>query len=65
MDKTTLVQLLLPVLILQITLMITALISLVKQEHTKGPKWLWGLLIVGVNIIGPILYFVFGRREGE
>jgi len=65
MDKMTLIQILLPVVILQLVLMITALISLVKQERTKGPKWLWGILILCVNIIGPVIYFIFGRKDED
>jgi len=65
MDKMTLIQILLPVVILQLVLMITALISLVKQERAKGPKWLWGILILCVNIIGPVIYFIFGRKDED
>ena len=65
MDKMTLIQILLPVVILQLVLMITALISLVKQERTKGPKWLWVILILCINIIGPVVYFIFGRKDED
>ena len=53
-----------PILVLQFILMITALISCVKQESNQlnGPKWAWILLILFINILGPILYFVIGRR---
>ncbi|MEH6941787.1 PLD nuclease N-terminal domain-containing protein [Bacillus sp. JJ722] len=63
MDTTTLVQLLLPIAVLQVILLITALVSLVKQEQTNGPRWLWVILIIFVNIIGPVLYFIIGRKE--
>jgi NADH:ubiquinone oxidoreductase subunit 2 (subunit N) len=53
----------LPLIILQVILLIVALIDLVKNDDTNGPKWVWALVIVFVNIIGPILYFVFGRRN--
>ncbi len=52
-----------PVLILQFILMLTALISCIKQEETNGPKWLWILLILFVSLFGPILYFVIGRKN--
>lgn len=51
-----------PVFILQLSLMVTALVSCIRQKETNGPKWLWILLILFVNIIGPILFFVIGRR---
>jgi len=52
-----------PVLILQLILMLTALISCIKQEETNGPKWLWILLILIVSLFGSILYFVIGRKN--
>jgi hypothetical protein len=57
------IPLLIPIIILQFGLMIAALIDLVKREKTKGPKWVWILVIVLVNLFGPIVYFVAGRDE--
>jgi len=54
---------LIPVLIIQLVLMITALIDLIRREHTRGPKWIWAIVIVLVNYIGPIVYFVAGRKD--
>jgi hypothetical protein len=54
---------LIPVLIIQLVLMIVALIDLVRREKTRGPKWLWVVIILLVNYIGPIIYFVAGRQE--
>ncbi len=54
---------LIPILILQLALMIFALVDLIRRERTKGPKWLWALIIVFVNLIGPILYFIVGRED--
>lgn len=52
-----------PILIIQLILLIVAIIDLVRIEKTNGPKWLWALIIIFINIIGPILYFVVGRRS--
>jgi hypothetical protein len=57
------IPLLIPILLLQLGLIIVALWDLSHQPATRGPKWVWVLVIVLVNIIGPILYFVVGRRE--
>lgn len=54
---------LIPVLIIQLALMIAALVDLIRREHTRGPKWVWALVIVLVNYIGPIIYFVAGRKD--
>jgi hypothetical protein len=58
-----LIPFLIPILLLQLALMIFALVDLIRRERTKGPKWLWALIIVFVNLIGPILYFSIGRED--
>jgi hypothetical protein len=52
-----------PILVIQFILLLVAIIDLVRNENPKGPKWLWFIIILFVNIIGPILYFVIGRRN--
>jgi Phospholipase_D-nuclease N-terminal len=54
---------LVPILLLQLGLIVVALIDLARRERTRGPKWVWVLVILFVNLIGPILYFVVGREE--
>jgi hypothetical protein len=56
---------LVPILILQLALMAFALFDLVPRPITgvNGPKWAWALIIILINIIGPIAYFLIGRRE--
>lgn len=53
----------LPILVLQLALMIFALVDLIRNPNPNGPKWMWIAIIVLLNIIGPILYFVIGRRN--
>lgn len=52
-----------PILVLHLLLMITALVSCIREEKTNGPKWMWILVILFINLIGPVLYFVLGRRN--
>jgi hypothetical protein len=52
-----------PILVIQVILLIIAVVDLIKIEKTNGPKWIWAVVIVFINIIGPILYFVLGRRN--
>ncbi|CAH2717485.1 Negative regulatory protein YxlE [Neobacillus rhizosphaerae] len=52
-----------PILIIQLILLIVAIFDLVRIEKTNGPKWLWVIIILFINIIGPILYFVIGRKS--
>jgi hypothetical protein len=58
-----LIPLLIPLFILQLILLIVALVDLARRPTTRGPKWAWVLVILFVNIIGPIIYFVLGRQE--
>ena len=56
---------LVPLLILQVVLMVVALVDLVKRERVRGGnKVIWGVVIVLVNIIGPVVYLLAGRLEG-
>ena len=57
--------LLAPILVIQLGLMIAALYDLEKSERTVrgGSKLVWVLVIVFLNIVGPIVYFVAGRDE--
>jgi len=52
-----------PLVLLQLTLMIVALVDLARREKTRGPKWMWILVIVFGELIGPIIYFIFGRQD--
>ncbi len=52
-----------PLILIQLILMIVALVDVIRIRQTNGPKWLWILIIIFINMIGPILYFVFGRKE--
>lgn len=57
------IPLLIPIIVLELGLMAFALIDLNKRTATRGPKWVWIGVIVLLNLIGPILYFLFGRQE--
>ncbi|HYF79784.1 MAG TPA: PLD nuclease N-terminal domain-containing protein [Symbiobacteriaceae bacterium] len=54
-----------PLLVIQAILIIVALIDLVRRdpEQVKGSKWIWAPVILIISILGPIIYFVAGRRD--
>jgi len=56
--------LLAPIIVIQLGLMLLALLDLEHAERRVrgGSKIAWALIIVIVNIIGPILYFTVGRE---
>jgi 4-amino-4-deoxy-L-arabinose transferase-like glycosyltransferase len=58
-----LLPLIIPIAILQVALMVVALVDAIRRPHTRGPKWAWLLVIMFVNIFGPIIYLLFGRGE--
>ena len=52
-----------PIFVIQLILLIIALIDLSKIKEANGPKWVWAIVIIVANIVGPIVYFVFGRKQ--
>ena len=62
MNQTPL--LIIPLAAIQLGLLGFALYDLVKRNRVRGgSKLVWGLVIVFVSIIGPILYLAIGREE--
>jgi hypothetical protein len=55
--------LLIPILLLQLGLMIYCLVDVGKRQVTRGPKWMWILIIILGELLGPILYLLIGRQE--
>ncbi len=56
--------LLIPVFLVQLILMLVALIHLLRNKKVKifnVPIWI--VVILVVNIIGPVLYLIFGRVD--
>jgi hypothetical protein len=56
-------RLLLPVFVIQFILLTVALIDCIRAERTRGPKWLWILVIAFGQMIGSVLYFVLGKER--
>ncbi len=65
LSTTQIVALLAPIVVIQLGLMIAALFDLEKEERRVrgGNKLVWVLIIVFVNIFGPLIYFFVGREE--
>jgi hypothetical protein len=62
-ELSELIPLLIPLFLLQIALLAIALVDLIRRERTNGPKWAWALVIILINIFGPIIYLLFGRED--
>jgi len=64
LSTSQLIGLIIPLVLIELGLLGFALYDLIKREKVKGGnKWVWGVMIVVGNFIGPILYFVLGREE--
>lgn len=56
--------LLAPLLIIEIVLLVVALVDLIRREQVRYfPKWVWVVIILILNFIGPIAYLLLGREE--
>ncbi len=55
---------LIPIILLQVVLAITALLHVLKHQHYRwGNRGLWIVLVLFLQILGPVLYFTTGRGE--
>ncbi len=57
--------LILPLIILQLIFQIFAVINLIrrpKEELRWENKIVWGIIILVFGILGPTIYFLFGRK---
>jgi len=58
--------LLIPYLLIEMGLAIAALVHVVRNPvYRVGNRVIWILVVLCFQIIGPIVYFVFGRGENE
>ncbi|TMC08776.1 MAG: PLDc_N domain-containing protein [Chloroflexi bacterium] len=65
MSSGQLIALTLPLVAVQLGLMILALRDLLRPERrvVGGSKLVWGAVIVLGEMVGPIAYLLFGRRD--
>ncbi|MBF2474778.1 PLDc_N domain-containing protein [Listeria seeligeri] len=62
MDKTQ-IALLIPIIILYLALLLTAIIDLARNWEVRKNQLIWLFVIIFINIFGPVAYFIFGRKE--
>lgn len=63
-EVSELLKILWPLLLFQFLIFLWAIVDLIRRKHVKHlPKWGWVLIIILVNLFGPIAYLVFGRGE--
>ena len=64
-DFMSILPIILPVIAIGMILVLIALIDLYRHRKTRKNVLLWTLIIIFANTIGPILYFVIGRKDSE
>lgn len=62
LDKTQ-IALIIPVILLYLALLLTAIIDLTKNWNERKNPVIWLVVIIVINIFGAIAYFMFGRKE--
>jgi ABC-2 type transport system ATP-binding protein len=66
MDAPTIALVVLPLLLLELSLMGYALYDLFQEDRrVRGEKIIWALVIVFVNVVGPLIYLFVGRDESR
>ena len=65
MSTVQILLLVIPILVLQLLLLVLAIRDLLRTDRRVrgGNKALWALVIVFINVIGPIAYFLAGRED--
>ncbi|PEF04158.1 phosphatidylserine synthase [Bacillus thuringiensis] len=64
-DIMAFLPIILPVIAVGALLVLIAFIDLYRHRKTRKNVFVWTLIILFVNILGPILYFVIGRKDSE
>lgn len=56
---------LIPLVVVEFVLLFVTLRHiLTHQRYKRGSRWLWLIIvIVGMNFVGPILYFLLGKED--
>lgn len=59
------IPLIIPLVIVQFVLLAVTIIHILKHDtYKRGNRIIWMIVaIVGMEFIGPILYFVFGKED--
>jgi hypothetical protein len=64
-EIASLLPILIPLVVIQLGLMIWALYDMTRPDRkVRGDnKVVWALIVIFINIIGPVLYLFVGREE--
>lgn len=54
---------LIPLVTIQFFLVIYCLVKIIKQGTANLNKWIWVIIVIGINLFGPIIFLAIGRRK--
>jgi len=57
--------LLLPLIVLELSLTVVALVHVLKHPKYRFGNRIFWIILCFVQIIGPVIYFAFGKGENE
>jgi hypothetical protein len=63
MTTIEIIKLLAPIIIIQLVLIVFTLFRLTRDKVKYLPKWGWALVIILINLFGPIIYLIIGRER--
>ncbi len=63
LDWASILPILLPFLLVGFMLILIALFDLYRHRNRRENVLMWTIIIVFFNTIGPVLYFMIGRKD--
>lgn len=61
--STELLIALIPVILLEFSLLLYALYDWIKQGPSLENRFIWLILILGISVVGPVIYFLIAPRD--
>lgn len=52
-----------PIILIQLFLMGLGITQLFKNDVNYLPKWVWALIIIFGQILGPVIFLIFGKKR--
>lgn len=65
MENLELIKLLLPLIMLQVGLSMYCIVDILRKGVRNLNKALWVFIVLFVNMLGPVIYLMAGRKRWE
>jgi hypothetical protein len=64
-DFMEIIKIIWPLIVIQIALDVFCIVKIVREGVGNLKWWIWLIIVLCINIFGPILFLIIGRRKGE